>query len=39
VTANTPPPTVPWRALFDRAADHDVSVEDVRVELAARRDE
>jgi len=39
VTASTPPPTVTWRALFDRAADHDASVEDVRAELAARRGE
>lgn len=28
-----------WRELFERAADHDVSVESVCDELAARRDE
>lgn len=31
--------SVAWRELFDRAADHDVSVEDVSDELAAHRDE
>jgi hypothetical protein len=35
----TATPSVAWRELFDRAADHDVSVEAVCDELAARRDE